>query len=75
MSQKPLSQTLETPYALGSNELRMDAGIHVDSIYDLSLRSKTFSAEGRIWIEWDEDVQRILMNQNIQPVQLIDFVN
>ena len=75
VSQKPLIQTLEPASTLGSNALRMDAGIHVENIYDLSLRSKTFSADGRIWLEWDEDIQRILMNQNVQPVQLLDFVN
>ena len=75
VSQKPLIQSLEPTSLLGNNSLRMEAGIHVENIYDLSLRSKTFSADGRIWLEWDEEVQRILNEQNVQPVQLVDFVN
>ena len=75
VSQKPLIQPLEPTSLLGNNSLRMEAGIHVEHIYDLSLRSKTFSADGRIWLEWEEEVQRILNEQNVQPVQLVDFVN
>ena len=75
VSQKPLIQALEPTSVLGGNSLRIDAGIHVENIYDLSLRSKTFSADGRIWLEWDEEVQVILAKQNVDPVQLIDFVN
>jgi hypothetical protein len=65
VSQKPLIQTLEPASALENNALRMDAGIHVENIYDLSLSSKTFSADGRIWLEWDEDIQRILQTHRM----------
>jgi hypothetical protein len=75
VSQKPLIQTLAPDSALASNALRMDAGIHVENIYDLSLRSKTFSADGRIWLEWGDAVQQVLVSKNVQPVQLVDFVN
>lgn len=75
VSQKPLIQALEPTSVLGSNSLRIDAGIHVENIYDLSLRNKTFSADGRIWLEWDEEVQGLLAKQNVEPLQFIDFVN
>jgi hypothetical protein len=75
VSQQPLIQILAPAFALADNEIRIDTGIHIENIYDLSLRSKTYSADGRIWLEWSEDVQRILLSQNTQPVQLIDFVN
>ncbi len=50
-------------------------GIHLENIYDLSLKNKTFSADGRFWLEWPEAVQKELEKQSLQPIQLIDFVN
>jgi len=50
-------------------------GIHLENIYVLSLKNKTFSADGRFWLEWPEAVQKELEKQSLQPIQLIDFVN
>ena len=50
-------------------------GIHLENIYDLSLKNKTFSADGRFWLEWPEAVQKELEKQSLQPIQLIDFDN
>ena len=50
-------------------------GIHLENIYDLSLKNKTFSADGRFWLEWPEAVQKELEKQSLRPIQLIDFVN
>ncbi|HBU26125.1 MAG TPA: hypothetical protein DEB19_02000, partial [Synechococcales bacterium UBA8138] len=47
-------------------------GIHLENIYDLSLKNKTFSADGRFWLEWPEAVQKELEKQALQPIQLID---
>lgn len=50
-------------------------GIHLENIYDLSLKNKTFSADGRFWLEWPEAVQKELEKQGLQPIQLVDFAN
>jgi len=50
-------------------------GIHVDKIYELSLHSRTFSADGSLWIEWDAKNQEYMEKHNIAPHQLLRLVN
>ena len=40
-------------------------GIHVDKIYELSLHSRTFSADGSLWIEWDAKNQEYMEKHNL----------
>jgi len=50
-------------------------GMHVDKVYELSLQSRTFSADGYIWIEWSSDTQDVMDRQGIGPADLIRLVN
>jgi hypothetical protein len=50
-------------------------GIHVDKVYELSLQSRTFSADGYIWVEWASDTQRLMEDKRITPDRLIRLVN
>ena len=51
------------------------AGIHVDKVYSLSLTTKTFSADGFIWLEWPASTQAHMVENQIKPIDLIRLVN
>jgi len=50
-------------------------GIHVDKIYELSLHSRTFSADGSLWVEWDTENQKYMEKHSIAPHELLNLVN
>ena len=50
-------------------------GIHVDKVYELSLQSRTFSADGYVWLEWSSKTQRLMVEKGIPPSRLIRLVN
>ncbi len=50
-------------------------GIHVDKIYELSLQSRTFSADGSLWIEWDTENQQHMEKHGIAVKELLTLVN
>lgn len=50
-------------------------GIHVDKIYALSLGTKSFSADGFIWLEWSAATQAHMDEHRIKPSGLIRLVN
>ncbi len=50
-------------------------GIHVDKVYELSLQSRTFSADGYVWVEWASATQALMDEKNISPSRLIRLVN
>ena len=50
-------------------------GIHVEKIYELSLHSRTFSADGSLWVEWDTENQKYMEKNGIDPVDLLTLVN
>ena len=50
-------------------------GIHVEKIYELSLQSRTFSADGSLWIEWDSANQKYMDKHGIAPHELLNLVN
>ena len=50
-------------------------GIHVDKVYSLSLDSKTFSADGFLWLEWPAEIQAHMVENRIEPIDLIRLVN
>ena len=74
-AQPPLIQPLNEQSPFLANALKLETGIHIENVYELSLRDKTFSADGRIWLQWSEPMQTMLQQNKIDPAQLIDFVN
>ncbi|MDB4528913.1 hypothetical protein N9193_03265 [Pseudomonadales bacterium] len=50
-------------------------GIHVEKIYELSLHSRTFSADGSLWVEWDKENQQYMEKHGIAPKDLLTLVN
>jgi hypothetical protein len=61
------------PFPPGAPELRV--GLLMKNIYNLQLESQTFSADGWYWLEWDDDLERILRDQSLKPDQLVEFAN
>lgn len=61
------------PFPPDAPQLRV--GLLMKNIYNLQLESQTFSADGWYWLEWGEDLQRILRERNLQPAQLVEFSN
>lgn len=50
-------------------------GIHVEKIYELSLHSRTFSADGSLWVEWDTENQKYMDKHGVKPEDLLTLVN
>ena len=74
-SQLPFVTPLERQSPLWQQGVVIRTGIHLENVYDLSLKDKTFSADGRFWLEWPRPVQELLERDGLQPQQLVDFVN
>lgn len=51
------------------------AGIHLDKIYGLNLNSRTFTADGEIWLEWLPEVEALLQKHGDDPADLITLAN
>ena len=51
------------------------AGIHLDKIYELNLNSRTFTADGEIWLEWLPEVEALLQKHGNDPAELITLAN
>ena len=47
------------------------AGIHLDKIYELNFNSRTFTADGEIWLEWLPEVEELLQRYDTDPADLI----
>jgi len=55
--------------------LEVTVGIQVKNIYDLSLATQSFLAEGWYWLNWGDDVQALLERLKIEPSQMVEFAN
>jgi len=67
----PLPPTKE----FAKDALLVYAGILVDKVYELSLVSRTFSADGYIWLEWPPSVQDLMEQNGIEPKDLVRLAN
>jgi hypothetical protein len=67
----PLPPTKE----FAKDALIIYAGILVDKVYELSLVSRTFSADGYIWLEWPPAVQKLMEQGGVEPKDLVRLAN
>jgi len=51
------------------------SGILVDKVYELDLHSRTFSADGQLWLEWSPDVQHLMDRHGTRPMDLVRLLN
>ena len=60
---------------LPEDALIIYTGIFVDKVYELSLVSRTFSADGFFWLEWTSRVQELMDENNLSPQELVRLNN
>lgn len=65
-----LMQTPQVPAAQ-----QVEVGLHVSNVYNLSLRDKTFSADGWYWLKWPQAVQDLIERDQIPINELVEFPN
>ena len=49
--------------------------MHIKNIYNLSLKDKTFSADGWFWLKWPESIQQRIESDQIPITELVELVN
>ena len=69
------SVRLESPPPADAPGRVVEVGLHVRTIYGLSLVDQSFLAEGWYWFEWGPDVQELLERLRINPDDLIELSN
>jgi hypothetical protein len=76
--QPVIAQAKDTPVSEGKPidpERSFILGMHIENIYNLSLKDKSFSAEGWFWLEWAEAVQQLIIKNKIPLLELVEMVN
>ena len=63
------------PMVTGDLQRSIDTGMHIENIYQLNLKDKTFWTEGWYWIKWRPEVQQIIEAENIPLNQVLEFTN
>ena len=71
----PRDEGIEMSETLSSDHPFIYAGIHFEKIYELNLNSRTFTADGEIWLEWRPEVDELLKRNGTNPADLITFAN
>ena len=54
---------------------QIEVGMHIKKIYNLSLKDKTFSADGWFWLKWPESIQQRIESDQIPITELVELVN
>jgi hypothetical protein len=76
--------TLGTPDSQGpqlkpaqrvSPERQIEVGMHIKTIYNLSLKDKTFSADGWFWLKWPQSIQNLIEAEQIPITELVELTN
>ena len=63
------------PMVYGNVQRAIDTGMHIENIYQLNLKDKTFWAEGWYWIKWRPEIQKIIASEKIPLNQVLEFTN
>jgi hypothetical protein len=53
----------------------IEVGVHIENIWGLSLKDKTFNCEGWYWLKWPEPVQEIITKNDINLTEIVEFTN
>jgi hypothetical protein len=69
----PLQEILPAPNVSAQNDVI--AGLHVENVYGLSLKDRTFLAEGVYWLKWSDAINAIIGASNLSLDQLVHFAN
>lgn len=63
------------PAPVVSADRRIEVGMHIKNIYNLSLKDKTFNADGWLWLKWPESIQQQIAIDQIPITQLVELEN
>jgi hypothetical protein len=63
------------PMVTGDLQRTIDNGVHIENIYQLNLKDKTFWADGWYWIKWRPEVQKIIEAEKIPLNNILEFTN
>jgi hypothetical protein len=63
------------PMVVGDLQRAIDTGRHIENIYQLNLKDKTFWADGWYWIKWRPEIQNIIAAEKIPLNQVLEFTN
>ncbi|MBM5817309.1 MAG: hypothetical protein FJ083_12225 [Cyanobacteria bacterium K_Offshore_surface_m2_239] len=66
-------EALAKPSASADKTVRL--GMEITNIYGLSLRDRTFQAEGWYWLKWPELVQTVMKENEIAQDKIINLIN
>ena len=69
----PSHRLLPNPNVPASQTIQV--GLHINNIYNLSLRDKTFTADGWYWLNWSQQVQDQLEREQIPVLEMVEFIN
>jgi hypothetical protein len=50
-------------------------GTHLENVYDVSLRDRSFRIEGWYWLRWPAAINTLLKERQIPPSSIIEFTN
>jgi hypothetical protein len=50
-------------------------GLQIENVYALSLKDRTYSAEGWYWLKWPERINAIIQDNDIPLNELVEFTN
>jgi len=59
----------------GDVQRTIETGMHIENIYQLNLKDKSFWAEGWYWIKWRPEIQKLIAAEKISLNQILDFTN
>lgn len=63
------------PMVYGNVQHAIDTGMHIENIYQVNLRDKTFWAEGWYWIKWRPEIDKIMESEKIPLDHVLEFTN
>ena len=69
----PTPELKPTPAVPATRQI--EVGMHLKNIYNLSLKDKTFSADGWFWLKWPERIQQLIEANQIPITELVELVN
>ena len=58
-----------------TSDRKITVGLQITNIYGLSLKDRTFMAEGWYWLKWPEAINEIIRNKELAQEKLMTFTN
>jgi len=63
------------PTVYGNVQRTIDTGMHIENIYQLNLKDKSFWADGWYWFKWRPEIQKAIEAEKIPLNQVLEFTN